>query len=96
MNMPTMNITLSEADARFILEALQTLENQWLKINHTTTDEDEQAEYGMDAIVLGMTREKFEAIALEAFGPHVRNFSRQPLVAEPTRDELPHDNRNVS
>jgi len=79
MTMPTMTITLSEADSRFILEALQTLHTQWMHINRTSTDEDEQADYGMDAIVLEMTREKFERGAVKTFGENVKNFSRAPI-----------------
>ena len=50
--MNCMTTTLSDRDTRFILEALHEMHEKWLKINQTTDDEDEQAEYGMDAIVL--------------------------------------------
>ena len=51
---------------------------QWSHINRTSTDEDEQADYGNDLISLGMTVENFEAAAVEVFGPGVKNFSRAP------------------
>jgi len=53
----TVTITLTQNDVRFVLEALQMLENKWLEINRTSTDENEQAEYGMDALDLDGTRE---------------------------------------
>lgn len=83
MNMPTMTISLGEADARFILEALGELYAKWSEINRTSTDEDIQAEYGMDAIALDATRKIFECEAVKRFGPGVKNFSREPLTANP-------------
>ncbi len=77
--MNTLTITLTDRDARFILEALHEMSDKWLKINQTTTDEDEQADYGMDFIVLDMTREKFEEEAVKAFGPNITNFLRTSL-----------------
>ena len=78
--MNTLTITLTERDTRFILEALHEMQAKWLYINQTTTDEDEQADYGMDSIVLDITREKLEEEAINAFGPNITNFSREPLV----------------
>jgi hypothetical protein len=77
-----MTVTLTEADSRFILEALQDMYARWMEINRTSTDEDEQAEYGMDAVVLNMTREAFEHCAVDAFGEGVKNFSREPIVSD--------------
>lgn len=74
MTPQTLTITLYERDARFILEALEALEAKWLEVNRTTQDEDEQAEYGMDAAVLEMTRERFEEAAKKVFGEGIRNF----------------------
>ena len=79
---PTMTITLSEKDARFILEALHDMSEKWLQINQTATDEDVQAEYAMDLAVMHITQERFETAALEAFGPNVTEFSRVPIYAE--------------
>ena len=77
---PTVTLTLTENDARYVLEALQMLEDKWVHINRTSTDEDEQAEYGMDALDLHGTRLSIEHEAVAAFGESVRNFSREPFV----------------
>ncbi len=76
---PTITLTLNKRDARYVLEALQKLENKWLTINRTTTDEDEQADYGMDALDLHGTREFIQEKAVAAFGPSVISFSREPI-----------------
>jgi hypothetical protein len=78
--MKTLTITLTDADTRFILEALRDMHEKWLTINRTTTNEDEQADYGMDAIVLDMTREKLQQDAVKAFGLNITNFSREPIA----------------
>jgi hypothetical protein len=75
----TVTLKLSRKAARYVLEALQMLENKWLEINHTSTDEDEQADYGNDALDLHGTRESIQSQAVEAFGPGVTNFSREPF-----------------
>ena len=54
------------------------------EINRTSSDEDEQAEYGMDALDLNGTREFIQNEAVKAFGQGVTNFSREPFaVATP-------------
>jgi hypothetical protein len=47
-----------------------------LTVNLTSTDEDEQAEYGMDAIDWHAARQSLQAQAIQAFGPGITNFSR--------------------
>ena len=74
---PTVTLKLTENDARYVLEALQMLEEKWLHINRTSTNEDEQADYGMDALDLNGTRDLIERKAVEAFGRSVTNFSRE-------------------
>ncbi len=59
----TFTLTLSRKATRYVLEALQMLENKWLEINHTSTDEDEQADYGNDALDLHGTRESIQSQA---------------------------------
>ena len=76
---PTVMLTLTENDARYVLEALQLLENKWFEINRTTTDEDEQAGYANDALDLHGTRKSIEDAAVAAFGDSVTNFSRVPF-----------------
>jgi hypothetical protein len=78
-----MTITLTQNDARFVLEALQMLENKWLEINRTSGDEDEQAEYGMDALDLNGTREFIQREAVKAVGQGATDFSRQPFAVAP-------------
>jgi hypothetical protein len=82
----TVTPTLSRKATRYVLEALQMLENKWLEINHTSTDEDEQADYGNDALDLPGTRESIQSQAVEAFGPGVTNFSRErrPKQVDPS------------
>ena len=77
----TVTLTLSRKATRYVLEALQILENKLLEIDHTSTDEDEQADYGNDALDLHGTRESIQSQAVEAFGPGVTNFSREPFPA---------------
>lgn len=84
MKMLTMTISLGEADARFILEALDELYAKWSEINRTSTDENVQAEYGMDAIALRTTLKIFEQEAVKQFGLGVKNISREPLATTPT------------
>ena len=83
MNRPLMTVEFDKTDCRFILESLRNTEAQWLHINQTTTDEDEQADYGNDLIMLRMIRKGFETAALEAFGPSVSIFSRAPAGLTP-------------
>jgi hypothetical protein len=76
---PTLlTVHLSHHDTRFILEALEMLEEKWQHVNLTTTDEDEQAEYGMEAIDIHAARTSLESQAITAFGPTITNFSREP------------------
>lgn len=94
--MNTLTISLTDRDARFILEASHDLRSKWLNMNHTGTNEDEQAEYGMDAIVLDMTREKFEREAVKAFGPNITSFSREPFVTATTPNAEPLNSRKCN
>jgi hypothetical protein len=75
----TVTLTLSRKATRYVLEALQMLEEKWQHVNLTSTDEDEQAEYGMDALDVHSTRESIQSQAVEAFGPGVGSFSRDPF-----------------
>jgi hypothetical protein len=75
-----LKLELDSYDARFILEALQHLSDKWHDINQSTTDEDEQADYGNDVMFLDSRRERIERLAVEAFGPQIKNFSREPIA----------------
>jgi hypothetical protein len=69
-----LKLELDSYDARFILEVLRELSDKWRHINQTTTDEDEQADYGNDVMFLDSRRERIEGLAVEAFGPQIKNF----------------------
>ncbi len=76
---PSMNIKLWQRDCHFIIEGLRDLREKWFEINRTSTDEDIQAEFGMDALVLDITCQYFEREAVAVFGPSVLDFSRTPF-----------------
>jgi len=71
--------------AQYILEALKTLEDKWVDIIKSTDDEDIQSEYSNDLMQLHILQEGFERRAVEAFGPGVANFSREPLTVALTK-----------
>ena len=85
--MSEMNISLDRWRAQYILEALKVLEENWLAIMQGTDDEDVQSEYGNDFAQLQILQEGFERQAVEAFGPSVTNFSREPLVSTVPKHE---------
>jgi len=64
------------------------MSDKWHHINQTTTDEDEQADYGKDVMFLDSRHERIERLAVEAFGPQIKNFrvNRLPSLA-PYRTE---------
>ncbi len=74
-----MTYEVDEWRAQYILEALSMMEERWTSIIRSTEDEDVQADYGNDIAQLQILREGFECAALEAFGPHVKEFSREPV-----------------
>ncbi len=75
----TLKLELDSYDARFILEALKELSDKWRHINQTTSNEDEQADYGNDVMFLDSRRERIERLAVEAFGEQIKDFSREPI-----------------
>lgn len=77
--METLNVCLTEWQARIVLEALNELEAKWRHINPTTQCEDERAEYGNDLVELNMTKELIAASAAQKFGASVSNFDRTPV-----------------
>ena len=74
-----LQISLNDWDARFIIEALKELETKYERINETSPDEDEQAEYGNDLVILGDTKDKFIAAASAVFGEQIAFRNRTPL-----------------
>ena len=84
MTADRLQLELDSYDARFILEALQGLSDKWRQINQTTADEDEQADNGNDLILLASRRERIERLAVEVFGPQIKDFSREPFAPATT------------
>jgi len=81
----TVTLTLSRKASRSVLEALQMLEEKWQQINRTSTDKDEQAEYGRDALDVHSTRESIKSQEGEAFGPRSLMFRATPFPHQPQR-----------
>jgi hypothetical protein len=66
--------------------SLQTLDEKWRATISSTDDLDVKADYGNDLMQLHILQEGFEQAAVKAFGPGVKEFSREPLlVTTPTR-----------
>ena len=80
-----MKITLDEWRARYILEALRVCEAQWSATAKASDDEDAQADYGNDIANLSMVYDGFEKAAVEAFGPGIKEFSREPIPLAPPK-----------
>ncbi len=74
-----MIFELNNWEARFLLEACRVLHGQWLDIAHTTTDEDEQADYSNDLGQLEIVQRRLEQESCQAFGPGIKEFSRVPI-----------------
>jgi len=83
MNMTTLDFELNDWEARFLLEACRRLSAEWLRAAHATTDEDEQADYSNDLGQLEIVQRRLEHEACKAFGPHVKEFSREPIAVTP-------------
>lgn len=77
--MSTLNLAVVESEARLLVEALRTLEQQWAKVCATSDDPDEIADYGNDLIELRLLLERIEGEATTQFGQDVLNTSRELL-----------------
>jgi hypothetical protein len=66
------------------LEALATLDQQWTSILEAAAkgDEDTAADYGNDALQLGIVQERIEAAAVAEYGPTIKDFSRDPITVD--------------
>ncbi len=80
----TVTLELDDADARFILEGLQRTSDAWLTINRTTTDENEQADYGNDWLFLDGRRERIEKVLVDAFGERATQFFHYQPQPQPS------------
>ena len=76
--MNTLRLELTEWDARLVIEALKELETKWETISRTSHDEDEQAEYGNDLMILTDSKEKIVEAAKAVFGDSIATFDRTP------------------
>jgi hypothetical protein len=83
MNMTTIDFEMNSWEARFLLEACRTLHGQWLTAAHAAADEDDQADYSNDLGQLEIVQRRLEQEACKAFGPQVKEFSREPIASMP-------------
>lgn len=77
--MSTLSLAVVESEARLLVEALRTLEQQWAEVCATSDDPDEIADYGNDLIELRLLLERTESEAATQFGQDVLNTSRELL-----------------
>ncbi len=60
-------------------------DKQWLATIQGTEDEDIHADYDNDRMRLQILQEGIEDAAAKAFGPDVKNFSREPISVTPPK-----------
>jgi hypothetical protein len=77
--MKRVTLSLTEAEAKLLLEAVATLEAKWADICESSSDEDEIAEYGNDLTELRLLSVAMKEEAMGTFGQGVMNFSREAL-----------------
>ncbi len=68
-----MNIELQEWQARYLLEALRILEQQW-RDTAAQCDEDRAADLGNDMMRLTAVHDHVRPEAVKAFGPTITQF----------------------
>jgi hypothetical protein len=74
-----MNIELQEWQARYLLEAMRALEQQW-RDTAAHSDEDTAADLGNDMMRLTAVHDHVEREAVKAFGPTVTQFQGAPAA----------------
>jgi len=79
--MNTLRLELTEWDARLVIAALKELEAKWETISRTSPDEDEQAEYGNDLMILTDSKEKIVEAAKLVYGESIATFDRTPYTS---------------
>ncbi len=72
-------MTFDRWHAQLLLEALRVCEQQWTATIDGSDDEDVQADYANDRMRLQILQEAIENAAVEAFGPGVKEFSREAI-----------------
>ena len=77
--MKQLELTLSESEAKIVLEALMKREEEMAKICRSSEDEDIVADTGSDLIELRLLLKPLREQAVAMFGSGVMNFSRKPL-----------------
>jgi transcription initiation factor IIE alpha subunit len=77
--MKQLELTLTESQAKIVLEALLKRESDMSELCRTSDDEDLVADTGNDLIELRLLLKPLRERALATFGPNVLNFSRDEL-----------------
>lgn len=78
-NIREMEATLSDWEARYVLESLSKEMERLKKINAESEDEDEVADAGNDFIELSGLYERLSTEAISIFGNQILNFSREEI-----------------
>ncbi|MGH2610043.1 MAG: hypothetical protein ACRDHF_13265 [Tepidiformaceae bacterium] len=76
-DLPKLDVSLLEPEARLVLESLTELEAKWTALCETPEG---AADYGNDLIILRGLLEGFRRRAVERFGFGIANMSREPLT----------------
>jgi hypothetical protein len=77
--MKQLELTLTESEAKIVLEALLKRESDMSDLCRTSDDEDLVADTGNDLIELRLLLKPLRERALATFGSNVLNFSRDEL-----------------
>jgi len=77
--MKQLELTLSESEAKIVLEALMKREEEMAEICRSSEDEDMVADTGNDLIELRLLLKPLQERAVAVFGSGVMNFSRELL-----------------
>ena len=77
--MKLLELTLTESEAKIVLEAMLKREEEMVQICRASDDEDLVADVGNDLIELRLLLKSLRERAVASFGPRVLNFSREEL-----------------
>lgn len=77
--MKQLELTLTESEAKLLLEAMLKREDEMVEICRLSGDEELVAEVGNDLIELRLLLKSVRERAVAIFGPNVMNFSREEL-----------------
>ena len=76
---PPLQLSFTEWEARFLIEALKVLETKWEEHIDASADEDEQADYGNDLVFLSEMKDRVIDAATSVYGEKVARISRKLL-----------------